>query len=193
MSTVESEVWQALRQVKFPGMTRDIVSFGFVQRVAVTEAGAAETGATVRVEMTVQTANAEGAARVRDEVEARVRELPGVAVAEVALEVRAPAAPSKETARNPQLLSGVRRIVAVASGKGGVGKSTVAANLALAPGQDRQRGRPDGRRHLRPQRADHVGHRRPPASRSEPDAAAAREVRPQAHVAGLPRRRRAGR
>ena len=128
---VESEVWEALREVRFPGMSRDIVSFGFVQRVAVTRR-ARRRRRPGRVEMTVQTANAEGAARVRDEVEG-----PGCANCPAS---RSPtwrsrfALPPRRAGNRPQpatLESGVRHVVAVASGKGGVGKSTVAANLAV--------------------------------------------------------------
>ena len=58
-------------------------------------------------------------------------------------------------------LPGVKYLVAVASGKGGVGKSTVAANLALALQASGARVGLHGRRHLRPQRADHDGRAAP--------------------------------
>ena len=95
---------------------------------------------------------------------------------------------------NPQMppklsLPGVKNVLAVASGKGGVGKSTVAANLALALHMHGAAGRPHGRRHLRPVRADHV---RPRHGRSAEDAVPAREVRHQAHAHGLHGQPRAG-
>jgi ATP-binding protein involved in chromosome partitioning len=137
MSTdLESRVWDALKKVHFPGMSRDIVSFGFVKAVSVSD-GAVE----VRLEVT--TRDAQAAETVRSEVERVVGALPGTTSATIDLVV--PRAPSREEAaaqaiaRNPALLPEVRAVVAVASGKGGVGKSTVAANLALALARKGQR------------------------------------------------------
>jgi ATP-binding protein involved in chromosome partitioning len=126
MSELEDRLWDALRAIRFPGMSRDIVSFGFVQRVR------AEGGRAV-VALQIQTQNAAAAERVKREVEEAARALPGVGSVEVSLEVKAPA-PREEprgVAQAPSLIPGVRHVVAVASGKGGVGKSTVAANLAI--------------------------------------------------------------
>jgi ATP-binding protein involved in chromosome partitioning len=132
MSDFESRVWDALKRVKFPGMSRDIVSFGFVQNVKV-EAGQ------VTIDLQMATQKPEAAEGVRADVEREVRTLPGVERVEVHLHFQK--APSREesaqraVAQDPGLIPGVRHVVAVASGKGGVGKSTVAANLAVALGQ----------------------------------------------------------
>jgi ATP-binding protein involved in chromosome partitioning len=124
MAVTEAAVREALRKVKFPGLTRDIVSFGFVRSVAVRDGR-------VEVEIVMTTANT-GA---RDEVERDARrvlaELPEVSEVAVQCTVHTPqAAAAPQGPRD--LLPAVRVKIAVASGKGGVGKSTVAANLALA-------------------------------------------------------------
>ncbi len=123
MALSEATVLEALKQVKFPGLTRDIVSFGFVRRVDV------ESG-TVTVEIAMTTANPDAGAQVEREARAAVEALDGVerAVIKVAAQSPQPAGASAATS----VLPGVRYKIAVASGKGGVGKSTVAANLALA-------------------------------------------------------------
>jgi ATP-binding protein involved in chromosome partitioning len=126
----ETRVWDALKEIRFPGMSRDIVSFGFVKAVTVAPDGA------VDVRLEISTREPAAAEQVRAEAERRVAALDGVAAARIALVV--PKAPTREEsaaaaiARNPGLLPDVHAVVAVASGKGGVGKSTVAANLALA-------------------------------------------------------------
>jgi len=126
---LEDAIWEALRAVRFPGMSRDVVSFGFVKGVAV-DGGAAR----VTIEMTTRDPHA--AEAVRADAERALAAVPGVERIEV--EVRSAAPPSREEsaakaiAPDPGLIPDVRAVVAVASGKGGVGKSTVAANLAVA-------------------------------------------------------------
>jgi ATP-binding protein involved in chromosome partitioning len=124
MAISEAEVREALKQVKFPGLSRDIVSFGFVRSVQVE-------GDAVAVEIALTTANPQAGETVERDARAALEALPGVREVKLDCAVQAPQnAPAAVPAR--RVLPGVRYKVAVASGKGGVGKSTVAANLALA-------------------------------------------------------------
>ena len=127
-SELEPRLWDALKSVRFPGMTRDIVSFGFV-RAARVDAGRAV------VELQLATQNPAAAEQIKAEVERVAMGIPGIR--EVAVDLRVQVPPSRDEAAqraisaDPGLIPEVRAVVAVASGKGGVGKSTVAANLAV--------------------------------------------------------------
>ena len=123
MALSEATVLEALKQVKFPGLTRDIVSFGFVRGVAVE-------GSTVTVTIAMTTANPDAGTQVERDARVVLESLPEVERAVVDVSVQAPQ-PAGAPSSVP-VLPGVRYKIAVASGKGGVGKSTVAANLALA-------------------------------------------------------------
>ena len=131
MSTpLEDQIWEALKSVKFSGMSRDVVSFGFVKAVAV-DRGLAT------VELLVATANQEAVAALRRDVEAAVGAVPGISAVAAQIAVAAPVKPEEAAQRAAMqsaaaLIPGVAHVVAVASGKGGVGKSTVAANLAVS-------------------------------------------------------------
>jgi ATP-binding protein involved in chromosome partitioning len=125
---LEGAVWDSLRTVRYPGMSRDIVSFGFVRKVELE-------GSTAVVELEMSTHNPESAEQVRSEAEEAVRKTEGVSAVEVSLHVNQPTppkdSPKKAVTSDPGLIPEVKSVVAVASGKGGVGKSTVSANLAV--------------------------------------------------------------
>lgn len=126
MALTQDEVRQTLKQVKFPGLTRDIVSFGFVKDISIH-------GGEVGVKIAFASANPEAGPRIEAEARRLLEALPGVTSVILDVQIQ----PPQEVIPQRRLLAGVKLKVAVASGKGGVGKSTVAANLALAL---RQRG-----------------------------------------------------
>ncbi len=122
----ENDIVDRLRQVKFPGYSRDIVSFGLVKDVKVS-------GGDVLVRLNVATNNPAVPQRLQADTEEALAGLTGVASAKVVIDVSNP--PERGQAgggASATAIAGVKRVIAVASGKGGVGKSTVAANLAVA-------------------------------------------------------------
>src|ERR671922_2468683 len=119
-AVTEQDVLGALARIQDPDLRKDIVALGFVKDLAIDRGKVS-----FKIELTTP------ACPVKGEMERLARQyvsnLPGVEHVEVSMtsQVRA-------TAPAGPLLPGVRNVIAVASGKGGVGKSTVAANLAVA-------------------------------------------------------------
>ena len=133
----EERVLEALKAVRFPGLSRDIVSFGFVKDLAVG-------GGNVSFRLEITTESPKAAEEIRRDATERLRSLEGVSAVTIRLDVKPPSsamprAGQPAPASAPGILPDVRFKIAVASGKGGVGKSTVAVNLALALARARAR------------------------------------------------------
>jgi ATP-binding protein involved in chromosome partitioning len=116
------ELLEALKQIKYPGFSRDIVDFGMVKDILIG-------GTSVVVQLTSSTDNAQTLALIRQHVTEALKSLVAVPVQ---VEFQRPA-PGSPLPRAPKpAIPGIQYVVAVASGKGGVGKSTVSTNLAAA-------------------------------------------------------------
>src|SRR5438105_485912 len=117
----QEQVLGALKNVQDPDLRKDIVSLGFIRNLKVERGN-------VAFDMNLTTPACPVKDQMRDEAVALVKALPGVQNVDVKMTAEVRQAPQM----NKTALSSVRNIVAVGSGKGGVGKSTIAVNVAAS-------------------------------------------------------------
>jgi ATP-binding protein involved in chromosome partitioning len=123
MQVEQARVLDALKVVRDPDLNRDIVSLGFIKELKIDGGRVAFT-----IELTTPACPVKD--QMRDQARAAVMQVPGVSAVDVQLSAKVREAVGADGGRQP--LPGVKNVIAVGAGKGGVGKTTVAVNLSIA-------------------------------------------------------------
>jgi len=122
----DSLVREKLGTVRYPGFSRDIISFGLVKGIQVS-------GKDVIVDISLATRDANIPRQLHADATAALKSLPGIGEVRLNFDIKdPPQAAGQASTVGKSSIPGVKKIIALASGKGGVGKSTVASNLAVA-------------------------------------------------------------
>src|SRR5467141_1955285 len=124
MALTQEQIKNALKSVKYPGFSRDIVSFGLVKEIV-------STGAETCIQLVLTTNDPAVPRAIKADAENVLRGL-GVPEPKDLIDIHAPPAGVGSSGVGAARIPGIKHVIAIASGKGGVGKSTVAANLAVA-------------------------------------------------------------
>ncbi len=122
----DTDIRSALSTVKYSGFSRDIVSFGLIKDIHLE-------GSNVIIDLTIATKDANIPRQIHEQAEAVLKALPGIGSIKLNFDIKDPPnAKADGPATAQSSIPGVKHVIAIASGKGGVGKSTVSANLAIA-------------------------------------------------------------